>query len=188
MKNWYVLLILLMLPFTPRAQGDSLSMRIPFHVWKFETAVCGDLSQAGYSTAVTGMARWKRVGFSAGPKIVLNHTYQLREAPAGIVTGFYFFPNGDGERFTAFMNLDYQATFNSEESALRTMFRPGNIIHEYTAGYGFRCRMGKHVRLVSAVNIGRYTQVLYNPVLHMKSSYSGFNTMLRVGVNYAIAR
>jgi hypothetical protein len=189
MKKWYVWLILLIIPFCSRAENtDSLSLRPQFHVWKFETSVSGSLSHTGYSTALTGMARWKKVGFAAGWKMVVNQAYVIKEAPAGIVTGFYFFPNSDGERITAFMNIDYQATFNGNGNMLQSMFRPGNTVHEYSAGYGFNYRLGKRVKLLSSLNAGRYTQVLYNPVLDKKSVYSGFNTIVRFGVNYTFMR
>jgi hypothetical protein len=134
------------------------------------------------------MARWKKMGLSAGVKTVLNRTYIISEAPAGLVAGIYFFPNGEGAKFTGFMNIDYQVTFNSNGTVIHSVFDPLSTIHEYILGYGFRYNVAERWSISSSLNAGRYIQKLYNPVLDKTSAYSGFDTMIKFGVNYSITR
>jgi hypothetical protein len=189
MRQWYVWLVFMVISLSVRAGApDTLSLNSSFSSMRYHTFIAASLSQTGYSTIAAGMAARGKLGISAGVKMVVNQAYTISDAPAGIVTGVYFFPNGTGDRFTAFMNIDYQNTFNNDGSALSAFFRPGNTVHEYTAGYGFDYHMGKRFTLSSQVNIGRYTQVLYNPILDSRKVYSGFDTMVRLGFNYTLVR
>lgn len=186
MKQLYAWLVFLFLPFSLRAaDGDSLlSNKLGSTGVKFETALLADLSHTGYSSSVITFVKSGKLAFGLGPKIVLNRMYVIREAPAGLVSGIYYFPNGEAHRFSPFINADYQLTFNND-AAVPMFEKPGSIVHEYTAGYGFRVRLDQNFKLVSSVNIGRYTEILSNASSSQRSSYSGFNTVVRFGVNYS---
>jgi hypothetical protein len=182
MEKLYAWLILLVLPLSLRA-GDTLSTHAtPPSRFKFEAALSADLSQTGYSTALLGIVRTGKFGFAAGPKLVISKTYMIPGAPAGFVSGLYFYPNGDANRFTPFINIDYQLARNNGKASEG----PATTVHEYTAGYGFNFRIHNRVKLLSSLNVGRYTEVYYNSAFDQRNTYSGFNTLVRFGLNYSI--
>ena len=178
--------LLMVLPFGVAASGsDSLpSPPCTCSAWKPSVALTANLSQTGYSTAAAGMIQYKRFALSLGGKMVVSKAHLFSDSPYGIVTGAYFFPNGTSQRFSGFINADYQLTFqgNNRSSAEDI---PGHRVHEYTAGYGFTYRICRQLDVISAINFGRYKEVMNNSYTGEKVTFSGFNSLFRLGINYS---
>jgi hypothetical protein len=180
MAVWF----LLFFPLCAAASGsDSLPFpSAPSTPWKTSAGLSANFSQTGYSTAAIATMRYKRLALSAGGKIVVSKTYLLFNAPYGLVTGISFFPGGNANRFSGFMNLDYQITFQGNNHSENNI--PGHRVHEYTFGYGFTYSAARRVDVLSAINFGRYTEVMINQYTGERVSFTGFNSLLRLGVNY----
>ena len=179
--------MLLVIPFFAAASGSNDTLPSgtvikSFPKWDPQLSLTGNLSQTGFSTALTGQARYRQVAFYAGGKIVHTKTYKLGSAPFGIVAGMNYFPNRYSGRFNGFINADYQLTLqgNAERSA------GGHLVHEYTAGYGFYFMATERLHITSSINFGRYTEVMQSPYTGEKVTYSGYNNLLRLGLNYRL--
>lgn len=191
MKKLFVLL-LLVLPFSVVARSGNASAALTaspdsFAAWIPSAGVIAQLSQTGYSTAITGTLQWKRWALSAGGKMVISKAYLFADGPYGIVTGIYFFPNGCKQRFSGFINADYQLTFQGNNRSPAQDI-PNHKVHEYTAGYGFTYSLNGQLNILSSISFGRYTETMISAYTDEKVSFSGYNSLLRLGINYTLRR
>lgn len=129
----------------------------------------GSLSFTGFSLAAGATLTLKSFLFYLGPKLAVTETAN-GNGPYGLAGGIYFFPGAPGKRIRGFFNADYQA-----------LFLKRNVIHEYTAGYGFSWKLSEKVSIVNSINAGRYSERFKNTEAGV-FNLSGYNSMLKLGV------
>lgn len=117
--------------------------------------------------------------------MVLDKTYLFSNAPYGLVTGIQFFPNGNDQRLSGFMSADYQLTFHGNNRSPGERI-PGHKVHEYTVGYGFMYSINNRLQLVNYIGFGRYTETMKSVYTGQRVSFSGYNSLLRLGINYTL--
>jgi hypothetical protein len=120
-----------------------------------------------------------------GPKIPISRTYLPFKGTWGWNLGYrHIFNRDPTKRISSLFNIDYQVVgskaFSQTESSSKR-----NYIHEVFIGYGLQYRIGKKLFIGNVIGIGGYRETFYNVDLKWKQTYTGYNNLLKIFINYS---
>jgi hypothetical protein len=170
------------LPFLFIAVILSLSLSL-----KAQTSVSQNftLSYTGLHASTTLQLKKGCFGFYAGPKILLTQSSSFLDGPWGIDAGVNYFLPAEGKKLHSFVNATYFNTYTTKRVS-NEGFRPEGMVHEFGIGYGLLWNAGERISVFNQINVGRYTEVHHHSANPEGYSYSGFNTMIKLGVTYRL--
>lgn len=159
--------------------SDSLTNK------RFGASVAADLSYTGISSFIAGSLPIEKIKLTAGFKKNINKSYTPTSAPFGFIFNLAYYPEGQSQKFvTGFFNTDYKITFLKPYCPTGDCNVNYNFIHEYSLGYGFKFRVNEHLNIINNINFGRYSEVFYSEFQGKRIVFSGYNALIRIGLNY----
>jgi hypothetical protein len=119
-----------------------------------------------------------------GPKFPISRTYLPFKGTWGWNLGYrHNLSRSPEKRLVSHLNIDYQIAgakaFSQTESTNRR-----NYIHELFIGYGLQYRLCRNLFIGNTIGIGLYRESFYNVDLDWKQTYTGYNNLLKIFLNY----
>lgn len=173
MREFYVILFLFIFC-SASAQKDSA-------IFNSGLALKNSISHSGFSTGLQYKIFTKKIVTGIGVKTEIDRNSGIASGPIGITSDVEFIVS-TARKIDSYFNLDYQILFVEKDCGTDECASKKDRIHEYTAGYGIRWKISPSFSITNRVNIGRYTESLYSEFQRNYIKFSGYNSMVMLGM------
>lgn len=170
MKQFYLIVILILLSVQMKSQTFQTGMKVSSHI-----------SYTGLYLNLTPTFQAGNFEIAAGPKIALSETRIPTRGPVGLDASLTYFTKCDC-RIKGFVTGNYQYIAFSPPYQFED---EGRIrVHEAQIGFGMHWQATGRLRIFSAIYAGRYTERWPGFYGNTSVWQSGYNSMIRVGIGY----